>query len=84
MANTVRLHARPGLARLHIDEHEHEVGPDGTVVVPHHQMEAALSLGCSRTPIAPAGTGDDPLAALEARVAALEAEVAVLKGGKKR
>ncbi len=80
----VKLHARRGVARLHIGDDEHEVDVDGTIHVPHHQVEDALSLGCSRTPEAPIAEAEDPLAALEARVIALEAKVAALDTGKKK
>ena len=80
--HTVKLHARAGILRLHLGDDEHEVQPDGTVEVPAEHIDAALSVGCSRTPILaskPVPDAADKLAELEARIAVLEAA-----GAKKR
>jgi hypothetical protein len=76
----VKLHARPGLAALHIDDAVHAVAPDGTVEVPPEHVEAALTVGCSRAPTVVAAPHADRMADLEARVAVLEAEWAEAKG----
>jgi hypothetical protein len=78
----VKLHARAGIVTLHLGDDEHEVQADGTVEVPAEHIDAALSVGCSRTPIqelAPVADPTDKLAELEARIAVLEAA-----GAKKR
>lgn len=72
----VKLHARAGIVTLHLGDDEHAVQADGTVEVPAEHIDAALSVGCSRTPIvtpAPVADATDKLAELEARIAALEA-----------
>lgn len=79
----VKLHARPGVTTLHIGDDEHKVAADGTFTVRAHQVEDAISLGASHTPIdAPVATFDR-LADLEARMASLELTIADLRGKKK-
>jgi hypothetical protein len=75
MTTKVTLHAKPGLHSMHIGDAHHVVGKDGRVTVPAEHVEAALSMGCSHTPIVAPADPTDRIAELEARVAALEAAV---------
>jgi hypothetical protein len=72
----VRLHAKPGVTQMHIDDDVHHVAKDGTFTVPAHQVDAALSIGASHTPVGTPIAAHDRLADLEARVAMLELNAA--------
>ena len=79
----VKLHPRPGVKTLHIDDDVHELAADGTFTVPAHQVEAALSVGASHALIDAPVVTFDRLADLEARLASLELDVAAVRKAKK-
>ena len=83
MTTHTKLHVKPGTTALHIDDETHTVAADGTVNVPAHHVETALSLGASHTPHAAPAPTVDRMADLEARVASLELTVADLRGKRK-